>query len=341
MKIAESNIIMHSSSRFESYHNISESLRFNSISIPQNLENAAILDISDRTNDFANNVNVSAATDNLEIEISDEDRNILLLLKKVLESITGKEVHIFLLNEDNDKNNYSPPAPALTSRPVSASSMEYTYNETYYEKQEMNFSSHGKVITEDGRVINFSLDLAMSREYHENTSINFRTGPEELVDPLVIHYKGNLPSLTAERYEFDITMDGRKELISFPGNGSGFLALDRNGDGIINDGSELFGPSTGNGFAELARYDEDNNNWIDENDSIFHKLRIWVKDSNGTDRLFSLPEKNIGAIYLGNTSTPFEIKDGQNNHYGTIQSTSIALKENGDPVAVQHIDLTI
>ena len=42
-------------------------------------------------------------------------------------------------------------------------------------------------------------------------------------------------------------------------NGSGYLALDKNGDGTINDGSELFGTRNGDGFADLAQYDEDGN----------------------------------------------------------------------------------
>ena len=41
--------------------------------------------------------------------------------------------------------------------------------------------------------------------------------------------------------------------------GNAFLSLDKNSDGIINDGSELFGAASGNGFADLAKYDEDGN----------------------------------------------------------------------------------
>ncbi|MDI6602302.1 MAG: hypothetical protein QME46_11105 [Thermoanaerobacteraceae bacterium] len=38
---------------------------------------------------------------------------------------------------------------------------------------------------------------------------------------------------------------------------------------------------TGNGFQELMQFDDDSNSWIDENDDIFDKLRIWTKDSDG------------------------------------------------------------
>jgi hypothetical protein len=56
---------------------------------------------------------------------------------------------------------------------------------------------------------------------------------------------------------------------------------DRNGDGAIDHGRELSGATTGDGFAELAAYDEDGNGWIDENDSIYQHLRIWSKDAQG------------------------------------------------------------
>lgn len=56
--------------------------------------------------------------------------------------------------------------------------------------------------------------------------------------------------------------------------GSGFLALDRNQNGVVDDGSELFGTQSGDGFAHLALYDQDSNGWIDANDPVFDKLRI-------------------------------------------------------------------
>ena len=51
---------------------------------------------------------------------------------------------------------------------------------------------------------------------------------------------------------FDLDTDGHKEKIEIPGTNSGLLALDKNGNNIIDNGSELFGPTTGNGFPELS-----------------------------------------------------------------------------------------
>lgn len=119
------------------------------------------------------------------------------------------------------------------------------------------------------------------------------------------------------------------------------MALDSDGDGKINDGSELFGPKTGNGFADLAKYDSDNNNWIDENDPVFERLRIWSKDENGNDRLIALGQKGIGAIYLGNVNTAFDLKNSGNELQGNLRKTGIFMRENGTVGTIQHVDLVI
>ena len=181
----------------------------------------------------------------------------------------------------------------------------------------------------------------MSRQFAEYNNINIRAGDALKVDPLVINYSGNAASLTNTKYSFDIDNNGISDNISFVGPDSGFLALDKNGDNIINNGSELFGPQSGNGFSDLSAYDQDKNGWIDENDSIFNNLRIWSKDEKGNDYLFSLGEKGVGAIYLGNISTQFDLKDSLNNTDGQIQRTGIFLKESGLAGTIQHIDLTI
>lgn len=117
--------------------------------------------------------------------------------------------------------------------------------------------------------------------------------------------------------------------------------MDKNNDNKVNNGKELFGPQTGKGFQELSEYDSDNNGWIDENDDIFDKLRIWTKDSEGNDQLFALGQKGIGAIYLGNVDTSFDIKDSLNQMNGRIQKTGLFLKECGTVGTIQHIDLAL
>lgn len=125
-------------------------------------------------------------------------------------------------------------------------------------------------------------------------------------DPLVINFAGTAAQLTDTKFSFDLNADGTAEQVSFLAGGSGFLALDKSGDGKINDGSELFGPATGQGFQELAAYDDDHNQWIDENDSLYTQLCLFNKDVQGNDVLSTLKQANIGAVYLGNVTTPFK-----------------------------------
>lgn len=108
-----------------------------------------------------------------------------------------------------------------------------------------------------------------------------------------------------QTFFFDIDCDGVEDEISKLISGSGFLALDQNGDGIINDGSELFGTQSGNGFADLAKFDSDGNGFIDENDEIFDRLKIWCMDENGQPHLYSLKEKGVeqSALHTPERST--------------------------------------
>lgn len=149
-------------------------------------------------------------------------------------------------------------------------------------------------------------------------------------------------SYMASLQEYQDEQKEKEENISFAGKGSGFLALDKNGDGKINDGSELFGTKSGDGFRDLAEYDEDKNGWIDENDSIFGKLRVWTKDEDGRDYLMDLKQADVGAIYLGNKDTQFSLKDDSNQLNGEIKKTGIYLREsNGTAGTLNHVDLVL
>ena len=163
-----------------------------------------------------------------------------------------------------------------------------------------------------------------------------------LTDPLVINLESNSASVTDQKFFFDLDSDGKEEQISQLGAGSGFLAYDKNGDGIVNDGSELFGTKSGDGFADLADYDEDGNGWIDENDDIFQKLKVWTKDAEGNDKLLDLKEANVGAIYLGSADTQMHLNDAYTNQTNAvIRKTGVFLRESGEVGTIQHVDLAV
>ena len=213
---------------------------------------------------------------------------------------------------------------------------------SYYheETEETAFRTTGTVRTADGREINFGLELGMSRRFQEETKIENIAEIVDLTDPLVINLDGNIAGLSDQKFMFDIDADGEEESISYLQGGSGYLALDKNGDGVINDGSELFGTKSGDGFADLAEYDADGNGWIDENDQIFDKLRIWAKDENGKDELYTLKEVGVGAICLQKAATDFSLNSQKDNtQNGQIRSTGIFLYENGTAGTMQQLDL--
>ena len=193
----------------------------------------------------------------------------------------------------------------------------------------------------DGREINFNLNVTMSRSFQEYYEENVRMMEVSMCDPLVINLDGNIAELSDQTFLFDLDGDGQKDEINRLGAGSGFLALDKNGDGVINDGNELFGTKSGNGFADLAAYDTDHNGFIDEGDEIWDKLKIWVTDENGEGQLYSLAEKGVGAICLQNAVTDFAITDENNQAKGRIRNTGFFLYENGEAGSVQHVDMTL
>lgn len=203
----------------------------------------------------------------------------------------------------------------------------------------MSFKSSGQVKTEDGRSISFDFNLNMSREYYEENSESIQIGGRTH-DPLVINLDGTGINFGNKTLRIDLDLDGKIDEFRGFTSGSGFLALDKNGNGKVDDGSELFGPKTNNGFSELMAYDDDGNMWIDENDAIFDSLKIWTVDEEGNMELIGLKEAGMGAIFLGSVESEYHMKE-EDNLLGKIRDTSIYLKEDGTAGAIHEVDLKI
>lgn len=184
----------------------------------------------------------------------------------------------------------------------------------FYEDMAFNFTSNTACYDHPG--YRDWTDEACGEDYHWSCSQNtcIRNSP------IIIDIQGNGFELTdvANGVQFDFSRDGLDRMAwTAHGSGDAFLVLDRNGNGFIDDGFELFGnltpqpePSVGeekNGFRALAEYDKPQNcgngdSQIDSRDAIFPSLRLW-QDSNHNgisepDELHTLLELNIAILDL-------------------------------------------
>ena len=212
---------------------------------------------------------------------------------------------------------------------------------TYQESESTSFSAKGTAITDDGREIDFGISISMSRQFMQHMSIQIPAMQNALFDPLVINVGTDSAKVSSQKFKFDLDSDGKEDSISMPTRGSAFLALDKNEDGKINDGNELFGTKSGDGFKDLREYDSDGNGWIDENDEVFSKLKVWYKDESGNDVLVNLKEADVGAIYLGEQNSEFTLANGMGGTDAVIRSSGIFLRESGTVGTIQHVDLAM
>jgi len=110
---------------------------------------------------------------------------------------------------------------------------------------------------------------------------------------------------------FDVNADGVRDHVQWVrrGGDEGFLALDRTGNGIVDDGAELFGVGTPlilegrsapNGFVGLAQYDSrqlggNDDGLITDADAIWPQLRIWIDlDADGVSTIQEM--RTLGAL---------------------------------------------
>jgi len=338
MKIAESSITMSSMRQFTQVAEVQETL---AVLVERPSPTADQTALQDRVSlsDESKSLQCGKASRSGFTDAGIRYRHMLKAL--IVEALTGRKLHVF------DPADLQPAASENTvdadtqTNTQEGSGVGILYDRTtrYVETESVSMEASGMIRTEDNREISFSLSMEMSRTFVETTGVHVRAGDPALVDPLVVNFAGTAAELTETRFEFDLDIDGAGDLMPGLRGGSGYLALDRNNDGIINDGSELFGPATGDGFEELAAYDADGNQWIDDKDPVFDKLRIWLVNGNGMGRLEKLRHSNIGAIHLAKLSTLFDHRDDANRLEGRTTDTGLFLREDGTAGTVQQLDL--
>jgi hypothetical protein len=294
-----------------------------------------------------------------EVAASDESdaRNdpSLSLLIRLIETLTGRPVQLF------DASELQAPAVEATAAAPSAAaqppgranagdddpgfSLDYRLRHSRSEYERTVVHAEGEIQTSDGERIRFRLALEMQRSYSESSEFRLQAGAAaQRKDPLVINFDGRAVQLSDQRFEFDLDADGHSESLPLLRGGSGLLAFDRNGDGRINDGRELFGALSGDGFADLAELDSDGNGWLDSADAVFEQLQVWMPQTGvagDAGRLISLAEAGVAAISLRSIQSSFDLRGNGNSDLGQIRSTGVYLSTAREVGTVQQIDLSV
>ena len=141
-------------------------------------------------------------------------------------------------------------------------------------------------------------------------------------DPLVVDLDGNGLQLATARVPFDLSATGDEALMPALKGKDALLVIDKDGDGQVSSGAELFGNAArcgalpcGDGIAALAQHDTNKDGRIDSKDAVWSKLRLW-RDTNrdgksSADELTSPASHGIVAITLNAQNSPWS--DGRGN----------------------------
>jgi len=156
------------------------------------------------------------------------------------------------------------------------------------------------------------------------------------ITPIAIDLNGDgvqTVARSASSATFDLLGTGKAIASGWLSSSDGFLAIDGNGNGIIDNIGELFGgASKGTGFARLATFDSNGDGVVDTLDAGFGTLRIW-QDANGnraTDsgELLSLADAGVVSLTVAHTDLPF--LDAQGNLHIERSSATLSSGQTTD-----------
>jgi hypothetical protein len=206
-----------------------------------------------------------------------------------------------------------------------------------FESETLSVEGEGVILTDDGREITFDASVYFDRFVQSKSSLSMTN--ERLKDPLVLDFGSRPAQFTDQTMRFDIDADGSLDDLPILDSHGGILVVDHKEDGEITDGREVIGALSGDGFADLRALDQDDNQWLDERDGAFQKLRLWTWDEEGNSHLSGLLEMGVGAIYLGAVEASFTHKDQAQNTIAQQQAMSIYLRESGEASSIRQLDI--
>lgn len=342
MKIDSYNVNLQGSSLQKSYHSVKEDLQ---IWFTEQ-QTAPVTDPKYLSSTLEPVTKTDETTESDLFQLSDTDKLKIQLIEEFIKLMTGKDFKFKIPKGAKKPNGYDSKGHAVTVQTNGSTQAQppnfgliYNRLEEKAVRTKVDFNASGIVRTADGREITFSAAFHVDQTFVESSETQLRLGVA-LKDPLVINFDSAIPEFDQTTFEFDLLANGSKTVIQNFSSDSAYLSIDKNDNGKIDDGSELFGPTTDSGFAELRAYDLDQNNWIDENDAVFSDLKLWSKNPDGSDSLLGLVDRSVGAIYLGNVGTGLDLY-AATNQVGRLRDSGIVLTESGRTLTIQEIDVKL
>lgn len=257
------------------------------------------------------------------------------LIKLMIEAMLGHKIELPEPIKPAEQSAEGVSAPTGEgTQPAAEPDQLVEVTDSLLQKEQLNVVAAANLQTQDGQTL--QLDLGFVLDWRQLDISQRRTTLNALKDPLVLSLDGKIAGLTDAWVNFDLDQDGKADSLPGLSEGSGFVALDRNGNGTIDDGGELFGARSGNGFGELATLDEDGNGVLDERDSQFSALQFWQPDQSP----IALVELGIGAILLHPLDTPFNHL-GESGNQGVLRQSGLYVTEQGKGGWVQQVDLRV
>ena len=220
--------------------------------------------------------------------------------------------------------------------------------EWFTREQSLSYQMQGQFQLDDKQI-------SLSYEFHlssESTRYRrFATRAGNLQDPLLVQFGNQSLGHIEGGQAFDINSDNSLDTLPIFSGDVGYLVFDQNANGRADDGSELFGPASGNGFHELAAFDSNQNGFIDKEDEHFDQLYLWQpsaqsetegdSEPGAQQRWLSLDEAGIMAINLSAIDTPYSFYDENDQLLAQMRRSSFAIGENGRGYGVHQVDVRI
>jgi hypothetical protein len=279
--------------------------------------------------------------DDLDEFLGSEASVQLFTLRVMLEKLTGRSIRVarrsdFELGDEqraridqataSARRLVAAEAPRARAPDRAGFGLEISSERRVERRETLAVRAAGVLLTDDGRQLAIDARFALERREVQLESSSLRLGDARLKDPLVLVFDGSTADLS-QSVKLDLDADGELDELPFASGNAAFLVRDENGNGRVDDGSELFGALSGDGFADLAALDSDDSGFVDEGDAAFAQLYAWEGRTETGDRLVSLADRGVGALHVESVSSPYALRDESGALRGAVRQTGVFIEE--------------